>query len=784
MQQLEYLMQTLVSGIDNAHAHAHARADPAPASIQGNRRKVRVISPPLSRAHAEGDSDEEDDYHAALSRAENASEYARSQYGFQSPVESEYPFSDPSDDEDAHEDDFEGDDLAPRRRGRKLVPYKANQSLDVDNDSPWRNSTTMGNYPGTGKLSGERNVNAIPSKAQRMLGLSRTGGALDPDGFRRENNLSPQTDNVAPKALRTLGIPSNPFQRPSTADNHSLFDDDGDRFSLASGAVHRPMDADDFKRLPFSGHRAPPFDNNSSTDVSLNSRSSMLSSQSYHDTPRSSHEILPNDMNTRAYGRLTNRPPISMLSINSGPSESLVDPAAVLTEPFSPLSLLHPDSPSDLNKPLPHTPNRPDTIFELPAHIPASHYHESSHGGFVAELPASEPIAELPQDSFAFVELPSNETAGSSKIAVHPQRVGSTVPKSRRSGLVRMATADYPNIPELASPDSTKPSLSQTGNTHLHHAKTLPAASSIPHGTRLPPVRNSSLPKRLDRAMVSSVPSAPPSQVLNPDHLPTPMANLPRPSQPPAWPSSANGNTQTSSTHHTHHADKVTPRMCEKELINTAAAAGQPHKSTTARSYTPTAASFAPETPIMPGSPSTLHSTGLGMIAKAAPTGSQRKGSTTSLRNPATTDLVAEARRRGSSCSLGAAVGKNEDVTDLGSLRKDVESIWNRIANQDELANPNRSAGQGTPPDAAETGKLRQAQIEQSKERRRMEMSELRWAVQNAADEAMDTTDEQEDRSLKSTLAAYQESSSSEEMTPKASDTEGAYRNGRNTKEK
>lgn len=155
-------------------------------------------------------------------------------------------------------------------------------------------------------------------------------------------------------------------------------------------------------------------------------------------------------------------------------------------------------------------------------------------------------------------------------------------------------------------------------------------------------------------------------------------------------------------------------------------------------------------------------------------TGSQRKGSTTSLRNPATTDLVAEARRRGSSCSLGAAVGKNEDVTDLSSLRKDVESIWNRIANQDELANPNRSAGQGTPPDAAETGKLRQAQIEQSKEGRRMEMGELRWAVQNAADEAMDTTDEQEDRSLKSTLAAYQESSSSEEMTPKASDTEGA----------
>ena len=758
--------------------------DPPAASLKGNQKKVRVVSPHLSRtATAQNESEDEDSYHAALSRAGSKSSHARSQYNYQSSIESDNVSPEVSDEEYEYEDDFDGDDHQSRRKGRRLVPYKANQALNVDWDNPWRNSTAMGNFPGTGKHT-ERNTTAIPPKAQRTLGMSRTGRALDQEGYRRENSLSPETNNVAPKALRTLGIPSNPFQRPSTADSPSGYGEDCDHFSLAS-AAHRQLDADEFKRLLFSGHRAPPFDNSSSTDVSSNSRSSMLSSQSYRETPRSSHEILPDDMNTRAYSRLNKRPPISIVSSRSGRTDSMVDPKAVLTEPFSPLSSLHPDSPTDLNKPLPQPPKRPETIYELPASFPQSN-DGTSKDGFVAELPAAAPIAELADTATSGVaELPSHdiETPVS---AASSRRMVPGLPHPRRSGLARAATSDYPTVAELDSPNPVELPDRHSRQGPLHHAKTLPAMHSAVTSAQHPqPARGSSQSKRLDRVIIGGLPSGPsPRQQTYPGPLPNHATKIPRYSQPPPRYSSVVDTTsQSLPTYQSHHFDEKAevPVIREKEAVGTETATSQPAQSTGERTSTPTDLNIALETSASPFSPSSTQSTGLGSIDGAAVPGTQRKSSTKSLKNLAISELAIEARRKASSASLGAVGSNSEVAADIAALQRDVDSLRHKIGLPSE-SSTSSSTRHGTPPNGAETGKLGQSETRpvaaESYDRTAgsLEMSEIQKAVQNAADEAVGVSvPKATDGSYEQSTAQSQETNSiNEDITPKASDTEEA----------
>ncbi|MCJ1331510.1 hypothetical protein MMC10_008201 [Thelotrema lepadinum] len=764
------------SSVDANKPNNHA------ASVKGTQKRVRVISPHLSRtgAEAENVSEDEDTYHAALSRADDRTEYARSRGSYRSSVDGENPLSEDSNDEDEYEDEFDEEDFPPQRKGRRLVPFKANQTLNVDFDNPWRNSTAMGNLPGSGKPT-DRNATSIPPKAQRTLGMSRTGRALDQEGYRRENSLSPRTDNVAPKALRTLGIPSNPFHRPSTADNQSVHSDEGDSHSIAS-AAHRQLDVDAFKRLLLSGRRAPAFDNSSSTDVSSNSRSSMLSSQSYRDTPRSSHEILPEDFNIRGHNRLVQRTPISLLSTKSR-ADSLVDPAAVLTEPFSPLSTLHPESPTDLNKPLPNTPKRPDIIFELPAQVPMSHYAPAQNT-FIAELPASGPIAELPYETSGIVELPNNEVSDSPLSATSSIRTGTLPFSARRSGLTRAATMGHPNIAELDSPHPVELPSPASRTNPLHHAKTVPAMhASLQQTPEATPARMSSLPKRVDRAAIGGMPPASSQELQrsSSDYPPPLITNISRRQQsPPSTSSTTNNSTHFQPSMQVHQQiGESHPSMLKKYTQPVAAAPLATEESALPpndRPSTPKNPTLAPEIPASPASASS----GLEMIAKAAVDGAQRKGSTTSLRSLKASNAAAEARRKASSTSLGGAGSEESVVADLATLQKDVESLGEKIG-VPKNSTKSTMAGQGTPPEAPETGDLGQVQDEvkrghqKSKSDDDIEKSEIQRAVQSAADEAVGSTSGSRQGSMETKPITHFEesSSSSDETTPKASDTEG-----------
>ena len=758
-------------------------------SHQGNLKKVRVVSPHLSRTATEHDSEDEDSYHAALSRAEHRSNYTRSQYSYQSPLESENQDPDISDDDFDSEDGFDGDEFRLHRKVRRLVPYKANQTLNVDWDNPWRNSTAMGNFPGAGK-QGERDATVIPPKAQRTLGMSRTGRALNQEAYRRENSLSPETDNVAPKALRTLGIPSNPFQRSSTADNASIRGDEEEPLSLAS-AAHRHMDKEEFKRLLLSGHRGPALDNCSSTDVSSNSRSSMLSAQSYRETPRSSHEILPEDFNVRSYSRFANRTPMSIISSKSGRTDSLVDPNAVLTEPFSPLSSINPDSPTDLNKPLPQPPKRPETIYELPGGIPVSHYGSSS-AGFVAELPASPPIAELADTSTAnIVELPSNEVIGSTVSATSSRRTGA---HAQRSGLSRAATSEYPSIAELDSPTVAELPSRYSRQAPLHHAKTLPSMHSVSQDQLqiVPAAGGPSISQQSDRGYIGSLPPrSPPRQQINAGQLPTLKTNLPKHSQaPPRYLSITNTVDQAPPSYQSHQFQGKQGNVLqvhEKEPTAPETHAPNSNPPVFDRPLTPVGAIVRPETPDSPSSPSSVRSAGLGMIANAALLSAHRKRSAISLRNPILQNDFSEARRKLSSASLGAMGNNSELAADISSLQKDVESLKDKISLSHSMSASASKTGHGTPPDAVETGKIGQSleKVNGDGDRRGareiLEMSEIQRAVQSAADEAAKTAKEDSRRASDNSSEVSHSvtdhssaSSSTDDITPKASDVEEA----------
>ena len=325
-----------------------------------------------------GDTDNESD--KPVSRMESSRDYARSLYERDTIIDEEYVVSDLE----------ESDDDGKTRTG---IPEKANRILGLNSSQEQ-----------------QLRSNSISTKAQRILGKNKQQSEmLSFDPF--QHQLPPvDTENIAPKALRTLGIPSRALSRPMTAHQENPPQ------QVTSGA---PFDPDDFKRLLVSSQRLMHVDNSSSTDASSLSRESTISWKT--ETPRSSQEVYLEDL------RWKNRPSVFTQRI-----DSLVDPNAVLTEPFSPLSI---DSP--YNKPLPAAPGA--FSFELPADVPISPYiADKPH--FVAELSAEpdvEPIYEMPASSVEIAELPAELPA--EMVDAH------VVQKSAGSGI------DHPCFPELDS---------------------------------------------------------------------------------------------------------------------------------------------------------------------------------------------------------------------------------------------------------------------------------------------------------------------------------------------
>ena len=317
-----------------------------------------------------------------VSRMESSRDYARSLYERDTTIDEEYVVSDLE----------ESDDDSKTRTG---IPEKANRILGLN---PSREQQLRSNTPTT------------TTKAQRILGKNKQQpGALPFDPFEHQFSHV-DTENIAPKALRTLGIPSRALSRPMTTHQENPPQ------QVTTGV---PFDPDDFKKLLVSSQRPILVDTSSSTDASSLSRESTVSWRT--ETPRSSQEVYLEDL------RWKNLPPIY-----SQRTDSLVDPNAVLTEPFSPLSI---DSP--YNKPLPAAPGA--FSFELPADVPMSPYiADKPH--FIAELsaePEVEPIYEMADSSQEIAELPAELPAET--VDTH------VVQKNAEIGI------DHPHFPELDS---------------------------------------------------------------------------------------------------------------------------------------------------------------------------------------------------------------------------------------------------------------------------------------------------------------------------------------------
>ena len=280
-----------------------------------NPKKVRVVSPHPSQKSKESDDDRSDGASfLSLSARDDGSDYSASVYRGHPGSDQDNPF-----DEEWDEDDFDDEDLyhAAARRRRRGLPSKASQALGIDSDNPWRTSTVIGNHrtPSNHRDSTASESQMVPSKAQRMLGIAERGKTISEDDFKRQHSFSSQSNNIAPKALKTLGIPSNPFQKTGPSDTASVYGEEGDQYHITRPPGGK-MDVDEFKRMLLSGERDPPgpmdsaslqhlhpnfprrMNSSSSTDASSISQSSFLSNQDYRlETPRSSHEISPEDWN-------------------------------------------------------------------------------------------------------------------------------------------------------------------------------------------------------------------------------------------------------------------------------------------------------------------------------------------------------------------------------------------------------------------------------------------------------------------------------------------------------
>ena len=289
---------------------------------------------------------------------ENSRDYARSFYETNTNIGGD--FDDVSDLDESDEEELE----------KARVPSKANKLLGLGYDSPSnRRQDRRGSPVG------------VSTKAQKLLGLSKALKVVPSSSPARRqalSTISSDAESIAPKALRTLGLHSS--QRSKPMDSPS-----------SQGSSN---DAENFKRMIQSGRYPQQVDNNSSTtDVSSSvSRESTISWRT--ETPRSSQEVHREDVRWR------NRPPVFTKRV-----ESLVNPSAFLTEPFSPLSAV--DDP--WNRALPELPN--DCVFELPADMPPPPRYSLGESNFIAELPADtqfQPIYELPALEPEIAELPAN----------------------------------------------------------------------------------------------------------------------------------------------------------------------------------------------------------------------------------------------------------------------------------------------------------------------------------------------------------------------------------------
>ncbi|MCJ1445778.1 MAG: hypothetical protein MMC23_006283 [Stictis urceolatum] len=445
------------------------------------------------------------------------------------------PFEGNEEEDEDSLDELEGKPVQLRRR--RTVPSKVASRLDVDIDNPWRTSTALGNLPGYSRRRSPDT--AVPLKAQKTLGIANSGRLLPQDDYRRTHSLSPQTENVAPKAQRMLGIPSNPFQkRPTTQEDRHFFHDELEREGSRgpTTTAKKPMDVDEFKRLLLSGERNPNFhrnfrDSSSNTDISSLSRSSILSSQpdTHIETPRSSHEF-------------ATRPPLTRIATDPAVSANMLEPWT--NKPFSPVEIG--DSSPVLNKPLPKTPEH---TFELAGSEPVHSTKRKGPPGVpesIAELPDPQMMAELPGEpiihempasvpepgsSAAPIELPAREASpidppsfkSSSLFHFTQNRNVPVPPPPRRSG--SQGSSRQGSIERTLSTQSSESSLSQTNKPTL------------------PPTRGSST--RLDRAIANALP---PSNIPSPEVASTSSSSKSVPMPPPSRPGGSSDSSEASTT--------------------------------------------------------------------------------------------------------------------------------------------------------------------------------------------------------------------------------------------
>jgi len=509
---------TKVTSTHPVHSNVRAKT-PIENALVGPKttpKKVRIISPHSSTHSSKFDSGNDDSYSRELTLSpvsgDIRDESLVSGYreggssGDESPID---PFQAEVGSGSADSMDEGEDEPLPPITAIRSVPPKARSTLNVDSDSPWRTSTLIGNLPG-GTAATEQELpdhtHGVPQKAQRTLGILRSGNASDGNA---RYQLPPNAQKVPPKAQRTLGIPSNPFHKNVASIERRYLDENDDEGAGTSRnpsilSNRPPLDVDAFTRLLLTGEKQSsaastpsvnilPFqgilgETSSNTDASSLSRHSFLESQteSHLETPRTSHESSPSvDEIQKSTGKSSSLYDIGAPRTPRANNERLGRSAASLISDFSsPLPaeiptqrsrsptrhspILSPKSSTDLNKPLPPppVPASPDSAVIPSATL--SSPSDFSTGPY--ELPASRPrVAPAPPLTRRHSQLRSKYTGTSparsapiaeeQPIEAEPSTASSSPmpgkppapPPPRRRGTDRNSVIlEPPKLPELA----------------------------------------------------------------------------------------------------------------------------------------------------------------------------------------------------------------------------------------------------------------------------------------------------------------------------------------------
>lgn len=500
---------------------SNIQADPslenAPVALKTTPKKVRIVSPHSSTHSSRFDSSNEESYSRELTSSPVSGDIRNESIGSgyreggssgdESPID---PFQ--AEVGSGSEDSKDEEERAPLHAipTTRSVPLKARSTLNVDSDNPWRTSTLIGNLPGSSAAAEQGlqdDTRGVPEKAQKTLGISRSGNIND--GSVRYQ-LPPNSQKVPPKAQRTLGIPSNPFQKNvASAERRYLDENDEEVTGItrnpSTPSNRPPLDVDAFTRLLLTGEKQSsaastpsvnilPFqgilgDTSSNTDASSLSKHSILESQteSHLETPRTSHESSPSvDEIQKSIGKSASlydigapRPPRANNgrlgrsgSLNASDLSSSLPPAELpMQRPASPTRqspTLSPNSSTDLNKPLPPppVPASPDSAVVPSATL--SSPSDFSSGPY--ELPTSRPrAAPAPPLARRHSQLRSkyaSSPSGRSAPIAEEQTMGAQLstasssstpgrppapPPPRRRGTDRNSVVlEAPKLPELA----------------------------------------------------------------------------------------------------------------------------------------------------------------------------------------------------------------------------------------------------------------------------------------------------------------------------------------------